>query len=183
MNRRNVIFALVAVLGIVLDQATKAWIAANIPVGTTGIPLIPGFLSIVHAHNPGAAFGLFGGFAYRHQLFVLLTVVAVVVILDLVRKLPPTDRLMSASLGLIIAGAVGNVIDRLRFSYVVDFIRVYTDHPTLSRWLVDLFGTNEWPSFNVADSALVVGVALFVIHHLVYERGKAKATPALESRS
>ena len=177
MNRRNVIFALVAVLGIALDQATKAWIMANIAVGTTGITVIPGFLSIVHAHNPGAAFGLFGGFAYRHQLFVLLTVVAVGVILDLVRKLPPTDRLMSASLGLIIAGAVGNVIDRLRFSYVVDFIRVYTDHPTLSRWLVDLVGTNEWPSFNVADSSLVVGVALFVIHHLAYER-KAKAAHA-----
>ena len=178
MNRRNVIFAVVAVLGIVLDQATKAWIMANIEVGTPGITVIPGFLSIVHAHNPGAAFGLFGTFAWRHQLFLVLTIIAVVVIVDLVRKLPPTDRLMSVSLGLIIAGAIGNVIDRLRFSYVVDFIRVYTDHPTLSRWLVDLVGTNEWPSFNVADSALVAGVGLFVIHHLLYERGKEKAVPA-----
>lgn len=182
MNRRNVIFALVAVLGIALDQASKAWIMANIPVGSTGITVIPGLLSIVHARNPGAAFGLFSDFAYRHQLFLLLTLVAVVVILDLVRKLPPTDRLMSVSLGLISAGAVGNVIDRLRFSCVVDFIRVYTDHPSLSKWLVDLVGTNEWPSFNVADSALVVGVGLFVIHHFVFER-KAKATRTAPAQS
>jgi signal peptidase II len=178
VNRRNVIFLLVAVFGIALDQATKAWIMANIEVGTPGITVIPGLLSIVHAHNPGAAFGLLSTFAYRHQIFLVLTLVAVVVIVDLVRKLPPTDRLMSVSLGLIAAGAIGNVIDRLRFSFVVDFIRVYTDHPTLSRWLIELFGRNEWPTFNVADSALVVGVGLFVIHQLVYERKKEKAVPA-----
>jgi signal peptidase II len=175
VNRRNVIFVVVAVLGIALDQLTKAWIVANVPLGTEGLPVIPGFLSIVHARNPGAAFGVLGRFAYRHELFLVFTAVAVAVILDLVRKLPTSSRLMSTSLGLIFAGAVGNVIDRLRFHYVVDFIRVYTDQPTLRGFLVRQFGTNEWPSFNVADAALVVGVALFVIHHLVYERRAAAA--------
>jgi signal peptidase II len=178
VNRRNVIFVVVALLGIVLDQVTKAWIIRNVPVGAEGLQLIPGFLSIVHARNPGAAFGVLGGFAYRHQLFLVFTAVAVVVILDLARKLPPTSRLMSTSLGLIFAGAVGNVIDRLRFHYVVDFIRVYTEQPDLKAFLVRQVGTNEWPSFNVADSALVVGVALFVIHHLVYERRGAAAAGA-----
>jgi signal peptidase II len=179
VNRRNVIFVVVAVLGIVLDQATKAWIVANVPVGSGGIRVIPGFLSIVHARNPGAAFGVLGSFAYRHQLFLVFTAIAVVVIVDLVRKLPASSRLMSTSLGLIFSGAVGNVIDRLRFRYVVDFIRVYTDQPDLKAFLIRQVGTNEWPSFNVADAALVVGVALFVIHHLVYER-KAAVPPASE---
>ena len=83
---------------------------------------------------------------------------------------------MSTSLGLIFAGAVGNVIDRLRFRYVVDFIRVYTDQPDLKAFLVRQFGTNEWPSFNVADAAISIGVVLMIFDLLGL--GRRASNPA-----
>lgn len=175
MNQRNILFVVVAVLGVVLDQATKWWIVHNLPVNTGHIDLIPGFLSIVHAQNPGAAFGIFRDFEYRYLVFLGFAVIAVGVLLDLLRKLPKDDRFMSVTLGMILSGALGNAIDRVRHQVVTDFIRVYTDSPSLKGWLIDTFGTNEWPSFNVADVALVVGVGLFVIHQLFFEQPPAEA--------
>ncbi len=173
VNRRNVLFLLFSIVGIIADQASKQWIVANVPLQTGEIKIIPGFLSIVHAQNPGAAFGMLGDFAYRHWLFLAFTIVAGIVIVDMFRKLPTDDWLMSSALGLIMSGAVGNAIDRMRQQYVTDFIRVYTDHEGLAGWLRSTFGTNEWPSFNVADAALVVGVGLFIIHHLFFEEAEA----------
>lgn len=177
MNQRNVLFLVVTVLGVVLDQATKWWIEHNLPVNTGQIEVIPGFLSIVHAQNPGAAFGLFRDFEYRHFVFLGFAVIAVGVLVDLLRKLPTNDRFMSFTLGLILSGALGNAIDRVRQRVVTDFIRVYTESPGLKDWLIDTIGTNEYPSFNVADIALVVGVGLFVIHHLFFEQAP-QAAPA-----
>lgn len=165
-------------IGILLDQVTKYWIVHNIPEGRGEMEMIPGFLSIVHRQNPGAAFGLFRDFEYRHYLFVLFTLIAAGVILDLFRRLPPTDRFMSATLGLILSGAVGNAIDRIHKQTVTDFLKVYTEVPAIERWLVNQFGTNEWPSFNVADSALVVGVGMYVVHQMFLE--KRVPTPAKE---
>lgn len=165
-NPRNAIFALVTVVGIALDQLTKGWIVANVDLYREEIPVIPHFLSIVHAQNPGAAMSLLRDFEYRFVVFGLFTFVALWVVADMFRKLPATDRFMSAVLGLILSGAVGNAIDRVRQQYVTDFIRVYTDHPPLRDWLVGTFGTSEWPTFNVADIALVVGVGLYALHSL-----------------
>ena len=178
VNRRNVIFAVVSVVGVLLDQLTKFWIVRNLPEGRGEMEIIPGLLSIVHRQNPGAAFGMFRDFEYRHYLFVVLTIVAAGVILDLFRRLPPTDRFMSATLGLILSGAVGNAIDRIHKRTVTDFIKVYTDIPSLKSWLLTNFGTNEWPSFNIADSTLVVGVVMFVIHQLFIDgRKKPEVKP------
>jgi len=181
VNRRNVIFAVVSVVGILLDQLTKLWIVRNLPEGRGEMEIIPGLLSIVHRQNPGAAFGMFRDFEYRHYLFVVFTIVAAGVILDLFRRLPPTDRFMSATLGLILSGAVGNAIDRIHKRTVTDFIKVYTDIPSLKSWLLTNFGTNEWPSFNIADSALVVGVLMYVFHQAFLEkRPEPTPTPAPE---
>jgi signal peptidase II len=160
------VFLLVTVIGVLLDQATKWWVVRNLALETGEIVLIDGWVSIVHAQNPGAAFGMLRDFEYRHYIFVVFTIIAAGVILDLFRRLPKTDWFMSLTLGLILSGAVGNAIDRVRQRVVTDFIRVYTDVPELKRWLVETFGTYEWPSFNVADAALVVGVGMFVLHSL-----------------
>jgi signal peptidase II len=171
-----VIFAVVSVVGVLLDQLTKFWIVRNLPEGRGEMEIIPGLLSIVHRQNPGAAFGMFRDFEYRHYLFVVFTIVAAGVILDLFRRLPPTDRFMSATLGLILSGAVGNAIDRVHKRTVTDFIKVYTDIPSLKSWLLTNFGTNEWPSFNIADSALVVGVLMYVFHQAFLEK-RPEPTP------
>lgn len=176
-------FVVVAVIGLVLDQATKIWVVQNIPEGLGEIEVIPGWFSIVHRQNPGAAFGMFQSFEYRHLLFLAFTVVAGGVILDLFRKLPKNDRFMAATLGLILSGAVGNAIDRVHKRTVTDFLKVYTEMPSLESWLRSTFGTNEWPSFNIADSALVVGVILYLFHQLFLEErapAESKAAPAPE---
>lgn len=137
----NAIFGLVALVVVIADQLSKAWIRGSLAVGQS-IPL-PGILKITHIRNSGAAFGLFQDhslpliIASFVALFVLLTYV-----LFLSHRFPLLDNLKGkATLGLILGGIIGNLIDRLRFGgYVTDFID---------------FGF--WPAFNVADSAVTVG--------------------------
>lgn len=186
---RNLVFFGVTLVGLVLDQLTKAWIVANVRYQTGEIDVIPGFFSIVHARNPGAAFGTLGGFGNRQVVFGIFTVVALYVVFDMLRKLEPTARFVSFALGLILSGALGNALDRVRgLSFmpdslatdgkVTDFLRVYSETPAIKSWLIDNFGTYEWPSFNVADIALVVGVAMLGLHWFFVERHKtSEATP------
>lgn len=179
MSRRNIAFLLTVVLGVLADQFTKAWVVANIEHRVGEIVIVPGWLSLVHAQNHGAAWGMLSDFAYRHLVFGAFTVVAVGFLVDTLRRLPRDDTFVAGSLGLILSGALGNAIDRVRQQYVTDFVRVYTEHPTLAPWLRENLGSNEWPSFNVADSALVVGVILFLVYFLVAEDREPE--PAAES--
>lgn len=169
MNRKTALFVGLATVILILDQVTKFWVYNNIAYGSGEIDIIPGFFSLVHAQNPGAAFGILRDSPYRHWLFGVFTVIAVGIIVDLVRKLPSTERFITGTLALILSGAVGNAIDRVHKGTVTDFLKVYTDSPSLKPWLIRNLGTNEWPSFNVADSALVVGVCLFLAHYLFIE--------------
>lgn len=177
MNPRNLLFSATAAVGLILDQATKWWVMHNLPEGSGEIVVIPGFFSLVNARNPGAAFGLLRDFEYRHWVFVAFTVVAGVVIVDMFRKLKPSDAFMGAALGLVLSGAVGNAIDRVRYRLVTDFLRVYVDTPSIKQWMIATFGTNEWPSFNVADAALVVGIGMFVVHQLFLEKKETVSEP------
>ena len=165
-----IIFTVVSLLFIVADQASKQWIVDNVRYLRETIDVIPGFLSIVHTKNPGAAIGLFGDLptAIRLSIFGVFTVIAVGVIVSFVWQLPRDDKFQSLTLGLIFSGALGNGIDRAfrEGHMVVDFIRVYTDHPEFSGWLESKFGTNEYPTFNIADAAIVVGVGLFLVRYL-----------------
>jgi len=143
---RSAVFSLTGLLIVVADQLSKEWIRSNLPEGQSLFQL--GFFRITHIHNTGAAFGLFQG-----QSFVLTIVasIAVTVILAYAlvsyRYFPWLDSMLSKSaLGLMLGGTAGNLIDRLRFGYVTDFIN---------------FG--YWPAFNVADSAVTVGVIIFAI--------------------
>ena len=134
-----------------------------------GIHVIPGVFQIVHSQNTGAAFGMMTDFKYRMQIFYVFTAFAVWVLWGLYKELESKDRLGAWIVGLIAAGAVGNLIDRVHKQSVTDFLRV---HWGPDSWLTGIMGSPEWPSFNVADMAIVGGVGLFVIQYLFYEDRK-----------
>ena len=146
MSRRLPIFVL-ALGVVVLDQATKALVIAKIALYQT-IPVVKGFFDLTHLRNAGAAFGVFSSAGSSRPLLITLLALAVFGgVLAWSLTTPPEYRLLQTAFSLIMGGAVGNLIDRLRFQAVTDFLRFYVD-----RW--------EWPSFNVADSAISVGVVL-----------------------
>lgn len=131
-----------------------------------GHHVIPGVLQIVHSQNTGAAFGMFTDFKYRMLVFYVFTAFAVWVLWGLYKELEPDDRMGAWIVGLIAAGAVGNLIDRVHKQSVTDFIRV---HWGPDSWLTGIMRSPEWPSFNVADMAIVGGIGLFVIQYLFFE--------------
>lgn len=174
------VFAVWTVVLIALDQATKIWIVNNIRLGGKKIEVIPGFFDLVHAQNRGAAMGMLDTFEYRMHVFAVFTVVALVVLGQMLMQLPDDDRFQATGLGLITSGAIGNAIDRVHKQSVTDFLRVWTDNEIAVDLLGGWFGHRtmqggpvkwvEWPSFNVADAAIMIGLGLFVIHWLFLEK-------------
>jgi signal peptidase II len=152
---KNIYLWVGSIMGIVLllDQFTKYIVNTHIRRHEI-IPVIPGFFNLTNVRNPGAAFGILSGVPgiWRSVFFITVTLVAVAVLAVLIRK--THERLLVAAFSLIAGGAVGNVIDRIRFGEVVDFIQ----------WYVKSY---YWPSFNVADSAISVGVALLAVDMLL----------------
>ena len=148
---------MIAGLIVLLDQLSKALILQSVPLHHS-IPVIPGFFDITLILNPGGAFGFLSGqhSSLRHIFFLGVTSMAICFIVVLYRKIPPTHSLLAAAFALIVGGAVGNLIDRVRFERVVDFLDFYV-------------GKYHWPAFNVADSAISVGMAIF-IYHLVFNK-------------
>lgn len=173
MTKKTVILLAVFVVGVVLDQASKIWVYSSLRPRIDEVVIIPHFFSVVHAQNPGAIAGFLPG---QYWLFLLFTAIAVVVIGDMWRKLPDNETYMSVALGLILSGAIGNAIDRVHKGTVTDFLRVYTDWPPIADRLQRNWPhTSEWPTFNVADSALVVGVALFLLNQAIFDKKKTTA--------
>jgi signal peptidase II len=147
-------FAGVVALVVMLDQASKLLILRTMPLFKS-IVVIPGLFSITHVHNPGGAFGFLAmnGSPWRHWMFLAAAVIALSMILYFHHQTPKTHPYLGFGLALIFGGAIGNLIDRLRFGEVVDFLDLYVAHL-------------HWPTFNVADSAVTVGVGIFVLHIL-----------------
>ncbi len=146
MKLRDLVLPAIAILVLVADQASKAWVVEKIPLNTTVeiSPLLDRWFVLTHITNSGAAFGLFP------QLGLVFTFVAVgvsIVIVAYQRSIPAGQWLVRLSLGLQLGGAIGNLIDRLRFGYVIDMLYL-----------------RFWPVFNIADSAIVCGVALLMWH-------------------
>jgi signal peptidase II len=143
--------AVIAGLVIIFDQITKAVIQNTVPLYHS-ITVIPGFFSITHIHNPGGAFGFMANKSsgLRNLLFLLISSLAICLIFYFYKKTPQKYSLLSACFALILGGALGNLIDRIRFGKVVDFLDCY-------------IGSYHWPAFNVADSAITVGVCIYVI--------------------
>jgi signal peptidase II len=134
-------------VSLLLDQLTKSIIIYHFPKNTS-LPVIPGFFDLYHVHNEGAAFGLFHGNPIL--FFLAVSLLAIGFILYYFIKLERDHLLLAAALSLILGGALGNLIDRLRHGFVVDFLRLYIND-------------YSWPTFNVADIAIVFGVAIFAL--------------------
>ena len=167
---KYILFGVVTVVFTAIDQWTKILVQRNIGPLRDEITVIDGFLSFVHAENPGAAFGMFGSSDYRMYFFGVFTLIALFVLGRMLYELPRDDRFQNVALGLIMSGAIGNAIDRVMKQSVTDFIRVYTENPTLKNWLEgSWYGSAEWPSFNIADAAIVIGMGMFVIHWMFLE--------------
>ncbi|MFQ6038228.1 MAG: signal peptidase II [Candidatus Aminicenantales bacterium] len=157
MNRHSFHLLIVAVL-LAADQITK-FLVANIIEVHSRVTIIPGVFSLVHVRNRGAIFGFFSG-AEKPAVFILLTgasFAALGLVIFYFIRTPKSEKAMKSALSLILAGALGNLIDRLLRGYVIDFLDF-----SFKGW--------HWPSFNVADSCITVG-ALVLVGVFLFKRG------------
>ncbi|MBW1896780.1 MAG: signal peptidase II [Deltaproteobacteria bacterium] len=140
-----------------LDQISKIILVRAMPVHDS-VPVINGFFNLVHVRNRGMAFGMMnrpgGGFVF--YFLIAATLGAIVLLLFWFRKLKDEDHRMIPGLSLILGGAIGNLIDRIRLGEVIDFLDFY-------------IGQYHWPAFNVADSAITVGVLWVAINMLFHK--------------
>jgi signal peptidase II len=167
LQKKHIIILAITIPVILLDQLTKAWIIAQMPLHEAR-PVIEGFFNIIHVRNPGAAFGFLAGASplFRSIFFAAVTVAAILIILHYLRTSHGGELPAVGSLSLILAGAVGNLIDRIRFGEVVDFLDIH-------------IGAHHWPAFNVADSAISTGAVILAIMLVGrrQERTEGKGSP------
>jgi len=156
MNLRYKILLAVSALVLVLDQLTKIYVDRTMELHSS-ITVIEGFFNITYLRNKGAAFGILADSAWRLPFFLLVSTIAVAVILVVIKRMRDDQVLNVASLSLIFSGALGNLIDRVRLGEVIDFLDVH-------------WRGHHWPAFNVADSAICVGVFLLAIEMIREER-------------
>jgi signal peptidase II len=130
---------------VAIDQITKNYVGSSIAFHDS-FPVIKGFFNITHIRNPGAAFGFLSGapVVFRHLFFISVSIIAILILLGIIIKNKAKEAILIFSLSLILSGAVGNFIDRLRFGEVTDFLDFY-----IASW--------HWPAFNIADSAISIG--------------------------
>ncbi len=148
-------FLLVALAICLLDQVTKQLVIVNIPK-FGHVEIIPGFFDLTHLYNPGGAFGFMarGNTAWLNIFFIVFGCFTLGVIVYFLRHTPDTHKFLQLALALICGGAIGNLVDRVRFGQVVDFLDFY-------------IGSYHWPAFNLADSAITTGVGIFLLHLLL----------------
>ena len=139
------VFLLIAAFVVVVDQISKLWIRSHLLLGES-LPEA-GILRLTYVQNTGSAFGLFPN---QSLMLTIVAIAGLIIMLLFYRYLSGTGSLSTLAMGLIFGGAIGNLIDRIRFGYVVDFIDVRLWHDY------------HWPSFNVADSAITVGTIVLV---------------------
>lgn len=150
-------FGALIALVIICDQVTKLWVVGNFALYES-LPILPGFFNLTYLTNTGAAFGFLAGqpSLWRHVFFITVGLVALCVITVMYWRLRHDSYYYELSLGFIAGGALGNLIDRVRLGSVVDFLDVYV-------------GSYHWPAFNVADSAITVGVTIFIVYSFFFE--------------
>jgi signal peptidase II len=141
------VFVLLTVI-VACDQLTKfivdRWMTLH-----QSIPIIDGFFNLTYVRNTGAAFGIFAGSAeiFRRPFLILVSLVAIGFIVVMLRRLPDDEKWLVTSLAFILGGAIGNLIDRLAYGEVIDFLDCF-------------WGRYHWPAFNLADSFITVGVTI-----------------------
>jgi len=153
--RRSFRYLLLALLGgtiVAIDQATKLAIVESMRLHES-IPIVQDFFSLTYIRNPGAAFGLLAGSsnAFRMVFFGVTSLIALALLGTILFRLPEKDWVGQLSISGVLGGAIGNLIDRLRYGEVIDFLDVYVN-------------SYHWPAFNVADSVISVVVVFLIIH-------------------
>lgn len=145
-------FLLICIVAIVSDQISKIIIIKNIPLYAS-IKIIPGFFDITHLHNMGGAFGLGANQseAVRTFVFIGMAFLALILILWFYKTTPKEFVWLRIAYSMILGGAIGNLIDRIRMGYVVDFLDVYIKNM-------------HWPAFNIADSFITIGMGIILLH-------------------
>jgi len=165
-RKKWILYSVVTFLSLAADQATKIWARATLPTQPANCdvpydlmshkcmgvakPVIDGYWDWRLSQNPGSAFGLFAGTSFARVILSLVGIAAVIGMFYMLRKARNDQKILHWALALVAGGAIGNLVDRVYFGQVTDFILWH-------------YGTHEWPVFNVADVVLVVGVGLMFI--------------------
>ncbi len=141
---------ILALFIVVLDQLTKVWVREVFIYGGEPLAVIPGFFNLVYVRNPGAAWGMLGG---QQDVLILLSIIVLVMLSTFHRRVlnPTLDHRIA--LGFMLGGILGNLIDRIKFGWVTDFLDIH-------------IGAHHWPSFNIADSAICIAVGLYLLSSL-----------------
>ena len=166
-RRLPFIAAGLAVIG--LDRITKSLVETRLaPLGS--IPVLPGFFDLTYVRNPGGVFGLFKNLdsGIRGILFTVIPAAAILLIAIYAMRTPAHRGLTQSALALILGGAVGNLVDRFKYGHVIDFLDFY-------------WRDYHWPAFNVADSAICVGVGLLIVETLFGKEEPAPQTGTAEA--
>ena len=144
---------------IFLDQATKYMVASHIPLHFS-IRIVDGFFNLTHIRNPGVAFGLFARSTLEHKVyfFIIISSIAIGAILVFFHQTPSSKKPVLFGLILIFSGAIGNLIDRVIYKEVIDFLDFY-------------YKNYHWPAFNIADSCITIGVG-YMIYDLFNPEGQ-----------
>ena len=160
MKKKYWILLIVFLVVIALDQSTKLMIQQTLPLHKT-VEIIPGFFNLIHVRNTGGAFGIFGGEKgpVGSVLFVVASLIAVGILVVLFLRVKEHEKTLAFSLALLLSGATGNLLDRLSYGEVIDFLDFH----------VSLY---HWPAFNVADSAISIGIGLMALELLIKENKK-----------
>jgi len=160
---------LIALTGVLLDQASKLYIDNSFKLYQS-VTVLENFFHITYIRNRGAAFGILSDNALRLPFFIAVSLVAIIGTIWYLRQLRDDQKLSHLALGLILSGAIGNLIDRIRLGEVIDFVDVH--------WY-----NHHWPAFNVADSAICVGVGLLLLETWREERhAKGRKIDPLDKR-
>lgn len=162
MKKHYIRALITVVLFLALDLGTKSWISSLFNLGQSK-PIIDSFFSLTLVHNYGAAFGL--GHGWSKFIFIIVTMIATGFLISLFKTMTEKHTLGNYGLSLILSGALGNLIDRIRLGYVVDFLDVHVKN-------------HHWPAFNVADAAITVGAVMYALH-LIQEDRKMKQNGAV----
>ena len=161
MKGKYWVLLIIFILIVSLDQWTKHTIQQKLPLHRA-VEVIPGFFNLTHVRNTGGAFGIFGGNrgGLSSLMFVMVSLIAIGAILVLFIKAKEDEKNLALSFSLVLSGATGNLIDRLRYGEVIDFLEFYVS-------------SFHWPSFNIADSAICIGVGLMALELFIRDRRKS----------
>lgn len=163
--KKYVLFFVFTAVSLVLDQWTKVLARADLrPLAPRAKVIVDGYFDLRYAENPGVAFSMLQDMPGGRIVLTVLAVLAFVLVLVYLRKTPVHSTRLHIALGLVGGGAIGNLVDRVLYGRVTDFI-VWKYHG------------HEWPAFNVADAALCVGVGLMLLDMLLTRSAATEATP------